>query len=60
MAQPLYGSREGLPDRLKKWVERLGKDKSLSFPGLGLIEDLKAAAAALNDEPDAPNMEFDL
>lgn len=61
MPQPLYGSREGLPDRLHEWVERLGKDKTLPWIGLGLIADLKTAVAVLNGAPETPkNVEYDL
>jgi len=46
-----YGAREGLADRLDDWRNRLGKDRSLPWIGLGLIADLQAAADALNGKP---------
>lgn len=61
MPQPLYGAREGLPDRLDAWVKRLGEDRSLPWAGLGLIADLKTAAAMLSGKPETPkNVEYDL
>lgn len=54
-----YGKSQGLEKRLDAWAERLGRDKTLAFPGLGLIEDLRAAARELRGEkPAAP--EYDL
>lgn len=63
MTGRVYGSQEGLSDRLLDWIERLSKDKTLPFVGLGLIDDLQAAAELLagnqSIEP-APMVEFDL
>lgn len=56
-----FGMRSGLTDRLKEWADRLGRDKSLPWVGLGLIADLEAAAAVLNGEPIPKKLvEFDL
>lgn len=58
-----FGDRAGLPERLDYWVDRLGTDRTLNFPGLGLIEDLKAARLALIGAPERKDkipMEFDL
>lgn len=64
-----YGRREGLADRLADHAEKLAKDKSTPWLGLGLYDDLAAAAAILAGrepphpkcEPDTkPKMEFDL
>lgn len=54
MPQPKYGARDGLEARLTDWAERLSRDKTLPWIGLGMIADLKAAAAALRgeEEPD--------
>ena len=41
-----------LADRLEKWIERLGQDRSLPWVGLGLVEDLKEAIAALREKED--------
>jgi hypothetical protein len=48
---PKYGTREGLADRLEDWIHRLGTDRSLPWPGSGLLADLQAAADALNGRP---------
>jgi hypothetical protein len=37
-----------LAQRLAKWVDRLGSDKSLPWVGLGLIRDLEEALRLLN------------
>jgi len=61
MSRPVYGSRDGLSDRLMDWVERLSKDKLLPWPGSGLLEDLKTAAAVIDGKPEQPKaLEFDL
>jgi len=55
-----YGDREGLPESLEKWAERLSKDKSFPWPGCGIIADLKSAATELRGHPATPKVEFDL
>lgn len=66
MPLPQYGAREGLADRLEKWVETLAKDKSYPWPGTGLIADLKTAAKVIEEFPDhgvrhtPTKLEFDL
>ena len=50
-----FGKPEGLPDRLDDWIRRLGTDRTLNFPGLGLIDDIRTAAALLRGQP-APDM----
>lgn len=45
-----YGKSERLADRLDDWRHRLGTDKSLPWPGNGLLDDLKVAAATLRGE----------
>lgn len=42
-----YGKPEGLADRLLDHIEKLGRDKTLPWVGLGLIDDLQAASDAL-------------
>lgn len=57
-----YGKPEGLADRLREHVRKLGTDKDLPWPGMGLIDDLYAAADAIDGKTSAPRteMEFDL
>lgn len=60
-----FGSPDGLTDRLLNWIERLSMDKSLPWVGLGLIDDLQAAADELSPgtaapDPRQPTLEFDL
>lgn len=43
-----YGQPRGLGKRLADWADRMGRDKSLPWAGLGILEDLKLAAKALN------------
>lgn len=52
MSQPKYGAREGLADRLDDWIHRLGTDRSLPWPGLGLIADLRTARNVLAGVPE--------
>jgi len=59
-----YGKAEGLADRMDKWAERASKDKTLPWIGLGIIADMRAAAATIRGEPlpgsDTEQMEYDL
>lgn len=67
-----YGKTEGLSKRLDKWASDLGKNSTYPWVGLGLIADLKAAAAVIDGRPipdedqepapktPEPKMEFDL
>lgn len=43
-----YGTPAGLAERLRGWIDRLGRDKTLPWPGLGIIRDLEAAVQLLN------------
>lgn len=43
-----FGQPAGLHERLAWWVHRLGTDRSLPWPGLGLIRDLELAVQLLN------------
>jgi len=54
MSKPNYGSRDGLSDRLLEWVERLSRDKLLPWPGTGLLDDLKTAAAVIDGKSEQP------
>lgn len=55
MPERRYGKPEGLRERLEDWVERMSKDKSLPWAGLGIIDDLKLTITLLpTDLPDAP------
>ena len=45
-----FGKAEGLSKRLKEWSERLGKDGSLPWVGLGLIADLSLASEMLEKD----------
>lgn len=67
-----FGKPEGLSKRLDKWASDLGKNSTYPWVGLGLIADLKAAAAVIDGRPipdedqepapktPEPKMEFDL
>lgn len=55
-----YGKREGLAARLLEHIERLGKDKTLPWVGLGLIDDLRAASAAISGKTEKKIVEYDL
>jgi len=46
-----FGQRDGLAARLDEHAERLARDKSTPWLGLGLYDDLRAAAAALAGKP---------
>jgi hypothetical protein len=62
--QSPHGKRDaGLSDRLRDFVDRLGRDKTLPWVGLGLIADLKAAADEIDGKPEivpAKTVEYDL
>lgn len=56
-----YGKTEGLADRLDEHAERMARDRRSPWLGLGLYDDLLAAAAVLRGKtPPKDNMEFDL
>lgn len=56
-----YGKPEGLTERLENWADRLGSDKSLPWAGLGLIDDLRAAAQRISGKPEPKKaVEYDL
>lgn len=68
-----FGKVDGLSARLDKWAADLSKNNSYPWVGLGLIADLKAAAAVIDgrpvpvdpdnqekEPPETPKMEFDL
>lgn len=42
-----YGKREGLAERLLEWRRALGESKKYPWIGLGICDDLVAAAEAL-------------
>lgn len=46
-----YGKPEGMADRLREHVRRLGTDKSLPWVGLGLCDDLMKAAEMIDGKP---------
>ena len=59
-----FGKPRGLVGRLADWADRMGKDRSLPWAGLGIIEDLRLMvqvldkrewleAMRLSDDPDA-------
>jgi hypothetical protein len=52
-----YGKPDDLAARLDQWAETLSKDNRYPWAGLGLIDDLKLAAATLEKKP---VVEFDL
>jgi hypothetical protein len=51
---------DDLASRLEQHAERLEREKSLPWLGLGLHRDLKAAVAQLRGQPAPPALEFDL
>ncbi len=71
-----FGKSEGLGRRLAMWANSLGRNKEYPWIGLGIVDDLKAAARNLGEDPDAlyptdiymhraerpapPKMEYDL
>lgn len=66
-----YGKPEGVADRLDEHAERLAKDKSTPWLGMGLYDDLRAAASVIRGKPqtfdygrerqiEKPKLEFDL
>lgn len=46
-----FGKVDGLSARLDKWAADLSKSGSYPWVGLGLIADLKAAAAVIDGRP---------
>lgn len=48
-----FGKTEGLGKRLAMWANSLGRNKMYPWIGLGIVDDLKAAARALGEDPDA-------
>lgn len=48
-----FGKAEGLGKRLAMWANSLGINKQYPWIGLGIVDDLKAAARALGEDPDA-------
>lgn len=46
-----FGKVDGLSARLDKWAADLSKNISYPWVGLGLIADLKAAAAVIDGRP---------
>lgn len=43
-----FGTVIGLPQRMAAWVDRMGKDRSLPWVGLGIIKDMEMAVQLLN------------
>lgn len=61
MYESPYGKSKDLPVRLDKWADDLSNDVRYPWTGLGLIADLRAAAATLEGRPVAvKELEFDL
>jgi len=61
MYESPYGKTKGLPVRLDKWADDLSKNNEYPWAGLGLIADLRAAAAVLDGRPvPAEEVEYDL
>ena len=46
-----FGKAEGLSQRLDKWATDLSLDRAYPWVGLGLIADLRAAAAVIDGRP---------
>lgn len=56
-----YGKTKGLADRLDEHAERMARDRRSPWLGLGLYDDLIAAASVLRGKtPSKDNLEFDL
>lgn len=62
-----FGKEDGLSQRLDKWVTDLSRNHSYPWVGLGLIADLRAAAAVIDGRPipidpyeEQPEPEYDL
>lgn len=47
-----FGKEEGLGKRLAMWANSLGRNKMYPWLGLGIVDDLKAAARKLGTDPD--------
>ena len=45
-----FGKSEGLADRLDKWEKDLSANRTYPWVGLGLLADLRAAAATIRGE----------
>lgn len=43
-----HGCLVGLRDRLQEWVDRMGRDRSLPWAGLGIVKDLEVVVQLLN------------
>lgn len=43
-----HGHLAGLRERLGRWVDRMGRDRSLPWVGLGLVNDLEVVLQLLN------------
>lgn len=43
-----YGEIRGLPERVRKWIDRVGNDPRLPWIGLGLIDDLERVMQLLS------------
>jgi hypothetical protein len=46
-----FGKEEGLSKRLDKWATDLSRQQTYPWVGLGLIADLRAAAAVIDGRP---------
>ena len=66
MYESPYGQNDGLGKRLAYWANQLSQNRTYPWQGLGIIDDLKAAAKLLGSDADvlypkiAPVVEFDL
>lgn len=47
-----FGKVQGLGRRLAMWANSLGRNKTYPWLGLGIVDDLKAAARELGVDPD--------
>lgn len=55
-----FGKSEGLGKRLAMWANSLGRNRDYPWLGLGIVDDLKAAARELGVDPESlyPNEIF--
>ena len=52
-----HGKAAGLSERLLKFADTLSKNKSYPWLGLGLIDDLRAAAAIVEGKEPPPTLD---
>jgi hypothetical protein len=51
-----YGKADGLSERLLKFADTFASDKRYPWAGLGIIDDLRAAAAVIDGRAVPPTL----